>query len=373
MMEEHTEALPPQMLTSPVPRPYSNVMEPIEDPVGDGFDDEVIHDQLPSVDEAKANADLTGAVSKPNRRCFRICMLVCCCLCCLVILILVLAVVVAQSETQDVYRNQQHHGGHGMATLAPGTFEPRVDFVREFLSSFSDAHKIMQEGSPQFKASRWIADEDTFHLPTSDASFVERYALAVIYFAMDGPKWPTNLGFLSPKRTCDWNIVGFGSDDKPRYVGAYCQRPAERVEQLFFRELRICFDSIGKRCLLDIDSSHFPNSTAENWLRGEFPEEIALLEDLKHISVYHNPGVGGAFPGAVRNIPKLEYLAMHFCALEGPIPTWIGEMTSLTGLVLSNNDLTGRMNRDELQYPHERCSYTSSNRSFCFVPRHSTK
>jgi hypothetical protein len=236
MMEGHTETMPPRMLTSPAPRHQSNVMEPIEDPMGDGFDDEVIHDQLPSVDEAKANSDLVGPVVKPNRKCFRICMFACCCLCCVVILILVLAVVIAQSETQDVIRNQSNHGGHGIDTLAPGTFDSRVDLVREFLSSFSDVQKIMQEGSPQFKASKWIADEDIFHLPTSDASFVERYALAVIYFAMNGTKWPINLGFLTPKRTCDWNIVGFGSDDKPRYVGAYCQGPAEKVEQLFFRE-----------------------------------------------------------------------------------------------------------------------------------------
>jgi hypothetical protein len=102
-----------------------------------------------------------------------------------------------------------------------------------------------------------------------------------------------------------------------------------------------------KCALSELTISRFPNSTAENWLRGEFPDEIALLDELKHISVYHNPGVGGAerlFPGAVRNIPRLEYLAMHFCGLQGPVPTWIGEMTSLTALVLSNNDLTGTTN-----------------------------
>lgn len=115
---------------------------------------------------------------------------------------------------------------------------------------------------------------------------------------------------------------------------------------------------------MDVGSSHFPNSTAENWIRGAFPDEIALLDQLKYISVYHNPGVGGAFPRAVRNIPKLEYLAMHFCALEGPIPTWIGEMTSLTALVLSNNDLTGKTNRDKWLYPQMQHSYKSSNCSF---------
>ena len=75
---------------------------------------------------------------------------------------------------------------------------------------------------------------------------------------------------------------------------------------------------------------------------GEFPDEMRLLEELTYISVYRNPDIDSKFPEALRKIPKLEYLAMHFCDLEGTIPSWIGEMTSLTSLILSNNDLTGK-------------------------------
>ncbi|CAB9518982.1 serine threonine-protein kinase BRI1-like [Seminavis robusta] len=289
-----------------------SLMEPIEGP---GLEDDMVHDQLPTVDEAKANLDLATGDSISRRTPYwRWCFYCFSCICCAFILLIILAFTVGAIEEKEAMKHSQ--GDSNLPPkLAPGTYEPRTDFVRQYLSKHSDVNEMMREGSPQYWASKWIADEDIFHLPVDDEAFVERYALAVFYFAMNGPKWPLHLGFLAARKVCDWNRIGFGSDDKPRYVGAHCTK-GEKVHELFF---------------------------PEKWLHGVFPDEMSLLSELRFISVYRNPDVGGKFPEAVRKIPKLEYLALHFCDLEGTIPSWIGEMTALTSLVLSNNDLTGTL------------------------------
>lgn len=210
-----------------------NVMEPVKDPEDVELQDEPIHDQLPSVEEAKANVELDG--NSPKRSRCRLCFYTCSCLCTGVFLLLLLAVIIPQLELRG---NSSSSSYSGPATLPPGTFEPRVDYVREFLSAFSDESELKRVGSPQYRASKWIADEDVLHLPIDYPTFVERYALAVFYFATGGPNWPLHLGFLTERSTCDWFHIGFGADDKPRHVGANCQEGAN-VKQLFFRKLDI--------------------------------------------------------------------------------------------------------------------------------------
>ena len=223
----------------------SNGTEPMEDPEAAGLeDDEAVHDQLPSVEEAKANMDLEkGDPNKAKSRC-RFCFYVCCCLCSTFILLMVLAIVVAQMGGQ--HRGSKSHAGYPggqAATLAPGTFEPRFDYVKAYLSAFSDAKDLDRKGSPQRMAAEWIADQDLLHLSMDDETFIERYALAVLYFATNGPSWKINLGFLTERQVCDWFHVGFGSDDKPRFVGAHCQG-GNKVQQLFFRKSRCRYHNI---------------------------------------------------------------------------------------------------------------------------------
>ena len=327
MMDENQ--LPPEELIDP----ETGVLEDVQQEEDD--DDDIVHDQLPSVEEAKANAKLEeanrnsnrsleaggedvddpAAVEKPRRSCWRICCYSCCCLCLAFVLIIVLAVAV-QSPSRNSRRSGPRHKSNtekGVQTLAPGTYEPRFNEVKDFLTGISDIDALQDENSPQYKAALWIADQDMMHLDIDDDGFLERYATATFYFAMNGPRWPLHLDFLSGKDTCKWNHVGFSNNKQPRHVGVNC-KGSKHVKELFF---------------------------SEKWLEGNFPPEMELLKELKYISIFQNPGIDSEFPTVLRRLPKLQYLAFHFCALSGPIPTWIGEMTSLTSLVLSNNALFG--------------------------------
>jgi len=133
----------------------------------------------------------------------------------------------------------------------------------------------------------------------------------------------TNLGMLVPiaekaRRSKSYFFVSLVKSISRGFICHFCQENAH-----LYRDDTFCY------------------SPAEKWLKGAFPDELRLLEDLRFVSVYRNSGLAGEFPSVFRKLPKLEYLALHFCGIKGQLPDWLGEMTSLTSLVLSNNDFTG--------------------------------
>lgn len=62
---------------------------------------------------------------------------------------------------------------------------------------------------PQYRALSWLAHEDMLrYTPKSDfwiKRIVQRYVLAVLYFATNGPGWGDTYNFLSEHEECNWN------------------------------------------------------------------------------------------------------------------------------------------------------------------------
>lgn len=78
---------------------------------------------------------------------------------------------------------------------------------------------IKNSKSPQHRAAKWMANKDGARLPipatpaiANHLTFVERYALAVFYFATGGPSWTNQLNFLSDNHVCTWYTT-FNMDD----------------------------------------------------------------------------------------------------------------------------------------------------------------
>jgi hypothetical protein len=68
--------------------------------------------------------------------------------------------------------------------------------------------RLMEIGSPQYRAARWISEEDPIQLDINDASFEQRYAMAVLYYSLNGDGWNVINNWLSEASECDWNYLG---------------------------------------------------------------------------------------------------------------------------------------------------------------------
>jgi hypothetical protein len=85
-----------------------------------------------------------------------------------------------------------------------------LDCLTEILlqNEVSDAEALQDDSSPQFLALRWLANNDTMVLDqdsTRPVILVERYVLALLYFATSAEGVLDGLNFLSASSVCDWN------------------------------------------------------------------------------------------------------------------------------------------------------------------------
>jgi hypothetical protein len=88
----------------------------------------------------------------------------------------------------------------------------RLDCLAEILlqNEVSDAAALQDDSSPQFRALRWLANEDTAVLDldsTPAVILVERYVLAMLYFATRGEGW---FDHYSATSVCEWNMWEVG-------------------------------------------------------------------------------------------------------------------------------------------------------------------
>jgi hypothetical protein len=122
---------------------------------------------------------------------------------------------------------------------------PRLQAVQDFLSvKITPVAKFKDITSPQYLASKWIADQDDFDMEIPDDpenvddsyDFVQRYVMAVIYYALGGDEWQDDYGFLSPSPVCDWNeaapvdTIPDGNDPNFWFFGVTCDESDEIVQ-----------------------------------------------------------------------------------------------------------------------------------------------
>ena len=106
-----------------------------------------------------------------------------------------------------------------MPSMAPTT--SNFQSVLAELEAITGSSTVYNRGSAQHQAASWIANDDDYvreqGLTPRDAKFVQRYALAVFYFALGGEQWkvcsrgspscssnPNVVSWLSPKNDCQW-------------------------------------------------------------------------------------------------------------------------------------------------------------------------
>ena len=139
---------------------------------------------------------------------------------CLVFLIIVIAVPVTLKATNVISKKvvltpPPTLSPTMMPSESPSSMPSSVYFteVVEKLYPLS-GERLNDVGSPQFRAAKWIADEDPMRMDLDDPGFEQRYVMAAFYYAMDGPNWSTKTGWLGEGSECDWfGVEGPGCND----------------------------------------------------------------------------------------------------------------------------------------------------------------
>lgn len=82
---------------------------------------------------------------------------------------------------------------------------PRLDALREILLPLSGP-SLFNESTAQYQALKWLAhDDDAVLPPVNSQELMERFILAVLYFATDGREWDNEFKFLQHLSVCDWH------------------------------------------------------------------------------------------------------------------------------------------------------------------------
>jgi hypothetical protein len=118
---------------------------------------------------------------------------------------------------------------------------PRMERIIDMLVQMgvSDAEALNTDGTAQRLAVEWIANEDALQYdPYDDESrLIQRYAITVMYYALNGPEWKHQLNFLAPEEECTWfqDIPAHKVDDVYS-VGITCNGYLQ-VETILLRKL----------------------------------------------------------------------------------------------------------------------------------------
>ena len=136
------------------------------------------------------------------------------------------------------------------------------------------------------------------------STLLQRYVLAVLYFATDGYSWLWQ--YMSTDHVCAWNL-GINR------TGVFCLGDGVTVDGIRM---------VG------------------NNLQGTLPWELALLTNLEFVDVDSNQ-LFGTIPSRINELTRLETFRAESNYLTGPLPSGFG--SSLVDLDLSENYLSSTL------------------------------
>mmetsp|Transcript_35168 Transcript_35168/g.53193 ORF Transcript_35168/g.53193 Transcript_35168/m.53193 type:complete len:878 (-) Transcript_35168:788-3421(-) len=168
--------------------------------------------------------------------------------------------------------------------------DERVAEIQTKLQAVSGP-SIKKSGTTQNKAANWILHQDAFHLSPRSPYLVQRYVLALFYFAMDGSSWiPNNNG----EEGGNWLD---GESGECTWFGVDCDDEANVI-------------------ILDL---------ASHGLSGQLPKELSELQYLTQVYLNNNR-ISGEIPKEWGNLHKLEQLLLDNNYIFGVVPDPICEL-----------------------------------------------
>jgi len=208
------------------------------------------------------------------------------------------------------------------------TSQSREIQIKNLLLKFVENPVLRDATTPQGRAFEWILHTDVAQLDALNAQLVERYVIAVLYFAFSGIGWISSEQWLSKKPICNWQGITCTATQDGTHV--------TRI-QLVNNELRGTIpDEIDQLLYLEELALH------ENKIYGSIPQTLSGIENIKKIELYDN-ALTGQIPDSLFKWTPLTVLYLHWNSLTGTIPHNIGSAKKLQSLSLSGNKFQGNI------------------------------
>jgi len=206
------------------------------------------------------------------------------------------------------------------------------------ISDATDAEVL----SPQAEAFSWLLeDENLVSLETyTDERILQRYALAVFYFALRGDEWLQRDSWTNhDSHECDWfNLkgeLGFTYEDY-QGIRTPCEQ-GESGEDLVIRHLWLDSNNLNGTLPREL----FTMLTSLKTLSLSFnlydDQQAVLYDETDENQVFSlfvddmNPrtttGFSGTIPTEIALLTELEALSLSANGLSGNIPTEVGQLS----------------------------------------------
>jgi Leucine-rich repeat (LRR) protein len=244
----------------------------------------------------------------------------------IVVLVVIIVIAVTVRNKHEAARNAspttQNADSQKMNAHIKGinTQKRKEDIIAFLIDQSVTSHYDLDDpNTPQSKAVDWLAQYDLLVRPVptkvhSRQRFVQRYALATLYYALSGEEWTKKYKFLSSEDECGWfeevPVSNYAAQDTA--FGITCD-PNLAVQSLF---------------------------VPDNNLTGSLPSELRFLSSLDMIALPNN-AVRGTIPREFHSWTNLRYIDLKYNRISGMLPSWIGDFSKLEVLGLSNNEFAG--------------------------------
>ncbi|CAB9505416.1 BRASSINOSTEROID INSENSITIVE 1-associated receptor kinase 1 [Seminavis robusta] len=202
--------------------------------------------------------------------------------------------------------------------------------ILSWLLEATSESSLKLKSSPQHRAACWMlfGDPNRKSVQGSRVVFRQRYALAVFYYATEGPKhWYPDVG--NPNATTS----AYKADGSHPWLSKFHECTWYGVK---------CSGTIIPftfRPVVGLDISFFG-------VAGILPRELALLSNMKEIDLHGNDLQGVLPHMAVVNWKKLEYMRLHMNGLFGNLHKEMKEMKNLKQLILFGNYFAGTIPKE---------------------------
>lgn len=236
-------------------------------------------------------------------------------------------------------------------------------FDHILLEGVSASKVFLSSDSPEFHALRWISYSDSGSaLPPDDPMVLQRYALAVFFYAsylefqtvagaqapiendvdnqyegVPNPGWTRKDYWLTDKGVCSW----YGVECPPREVnGVMVTRYDDNVPIVGLNLTSNRMYGTMPPEFKGLDSSLEYIDFSNNRMHGKMPREMGGLYALKQLFLSRND-MTGQLPAELGFMESVEEVRLGFNKFSGTIPSELSRLYSVRSIALDHNAFTG--------------------------------